>query len=220
MSGIGGPNMPRGVTSSLERDHFVMLAEYGHAVGGPKYTAKFAEEAKGRGADESWRERPEVIQEMGNVALRSMGHPSIFPNLWVTESNQLSLRLPKGPHTTEIWWFTILEKDRPIERFREPLGRANHIFGPAGILEMDDGENWGESTRATTGVISQRYPLHYGMNLGHGEVIEEEGGPPFIEAKVNEHGQFWTYRAWADWMAAESWADLKANHTPSPEGYA
>ena len=58
MSGVGGPNTPKGVTSSLERDHFVMLGEYGHAVGGPKYTEKFAEEAKARGADESWRERP------------------------------------------------------------------------------------------------------------------------------------------------------------------
>lgn len=27
-----------GIKSELVRDHFVMLGEYGHAVGGPKYT--------------------------------------------------------------------------------------------------------------------------------------------------------------------------------------
>ena len=197
-----------------------MLGDYGHAVGGPKLTPDYLERAKGRGVDESWRERPEVIQEMGQVALKSIGHPSIFPNLWVTEGNQMSLRLPKGPHSTEIWWFTLVEKDLSPERHKQVVGRANHVFGPAGMLEMEDGENWGESTRGAMGVISKRFPLHYGMNLGHGEILEEEGGPPHIEAKVNEHGQFWTYRAWADWMAAENWADLKANHTPSPEGYA
>ena len=35
------------------------------------------------------------------------------------------------------------------------------------------------------------------MSLGHGEVVDEEGGPPYIEAKVNEHAQLWYYRSWA-----------------------
>ena len=220
MSRVAGPAKSKGMNLDLSREHFVMLGEYGHAVGGPKYTEEYAELTKARGSDESWRERPEVIREMGQVALRSRGHPSIFPNVWVTESNQISLRLPKGPHSTEIWWFTIMDKGLAPDTYKERVGRAIHIFGPAGNLEMDDGENWGESTRGTRGLVSQRYPLNYAMNLGHGEILEEEGGPPHIEAAVNEHGQFWTYRAWADWMAAESWADLKANHTPTPEDYA
>ncbi len=220
MSRVSGPMKSKGMNLDLSREHFVMLGEYGHAVGGPKYTEEYAELTKSRGGDETWRERPEVIQEMGHVALRSRGHPSIFPNVWVTESNQISLRLPKGPHSTEIWWFTIMDKGLPADTLRERVGRAIHIFGPSGNLEQEDGENWGESTRGARGVISKRFPLNYSMNLGHGEILEEEGGPPHIEAAVNEHGQLWTYRAWADWMAAESWADLKANHTPTPEGYA
>ncbi len=220
MSGMMGSGRPVSVVDGLTREHFVMLGEYGHAVGGPKFTPEYEERMKTRGMDESWRERPEVIREMGSVALKSIGHPSIFPNLWITEGNQMSLRLPKGPHSTEIWWFTLIEKDLEPEQYKRVVGRANHVFGPAGMLEMEDGENWGESTHGAMGVVSKRFPLHYAMNLGRGEILEEEGAPPHIEAVVNEHGQFWTYRAWADWMAAESWADLKANHTPSPEGYA
>ncbi|MGE0057596.1 MAG: SRPBCC family protein, partial [Dehalococcoidia bacterium] len=219
MSRPADPNQPkRGVTADLSRDHFVMLGEYGHAVGGPKFTEEYVQRSAFRGLlDESWRKRPEVIEEMGDVALRSIGHPSIFPNLWVTEASQLSLRLPRGPHATEIWWFTLLETDLDEEQYKARLSRANHIFGPAGTLEQEDGENWGESTRGTRGVVSQRYPLNYAMNLGHGEVQHEEGGPGFIEAKVNEHGQLWTYQGWADYMGAASWADLKANHTRPPQ---
>ncbi len=222
MSRPADPSRPRQtVTSELKREHFVMLGEYGHAVGGPKLTADYRERSAMRGLlDESWRERPDAIEEMGEVALRSIGHPSIFPNLWVTEANQLSLRVPKGPGHTEMWWFTFLEEDLAPEVYKQRLSRANHIFGPAGTLEQEDGENWGESTRGTRGTVSQRYPLNYAMNLKHGEVQHEEGGPPFIEATVNEHGQLWTYRAWADYMGAESWADLKANRTEPPQDWA
>jgi hypothetical protein len=84
------------------------------------------------------------------------------------------------------------------------------------MLEQDDGENWGESTKGARGVISSRYPLNYAMGIGQGKVTTDEDGPPHIETSINEHGQLWTYRAWADWMAADSWDELKANHTEVP----
>jgi hypothetical protein len=57
------------------------------------------------------------------------------------------------------------------------------------------------------------------MGLGHGELIEVEGSPNHIETLVNEHAQFWHYRAWSEWMAATSWRDLEEHHSPSPSGY-
>ena len=57
------------------------------------------------------------------------------------------------------------------------------------------------------------------MNIGRGEAIEDETGPPHIISSINEHPQLWHYRCWSEWMAAGSWADLKANHSPTPEGY-
>ena len=56
------------------------------------------------------------------------------------------------------------------------------------------------------------------MNLGHGEIIDDEPGPPHIDANINEHAQLWHYRAWAEWMAADCWQDLKANHSAVPTG--
>ena len=56
------------------------------------------------------------------------------------------------------------------------------------------------------------------MKLGRGEIIDDELSPPRIESpSVSEHPQLWHYRAWSEWMAAESWSELKANHS-EPKG--
>ena len=85
------------------------------------------------------------------------------------------------------------------------------------MLEQDDGENWDQSTRGQRGVISGRYPLNYQMNLGRGEIIEDEEGPTRIDAFVNEHYMLWQHRAWSEFMSAASWAELKETHS-RPEG--
>jgi len=171
------------------------------------------------GRDETWRLTDRAERELGKVGLRIQGHPNIFPNLWIASGGtQLSLRIPKGPLVTEIWWFTLVDKNLPDDKHRLVVTNANHVFGPAGLLEQEDGENWDQSTRGTLGTVSKRYPLNFAMNNGHGEVIEDETGPPHIVANINEHPQLWTYRAWAEWMSADSWAELKANHSAVPTG--
>lgn len=141
--------------------------------------------------------------------------------MWIAfpGAGQICLRMPKGPSSTEIWWFSFIDRSSPLEAQAGQRNGAIHTFGPAGWLEQDDGENRGQSTIGTRGVISQRFPLHYAMNLGHGEIIEDETGPPHIDTMMNEHAQLWLYRSWSEWMAADSWADLKANHSPRPSGF-
>ena len=85
------------------------------------------------------------------------------------------------------------------------------------MFEIEDGENWDQSTRGTMGVLSQRYPLNYAMNVGRGEIIDDETGPPhIITPGYNEHPQLWYYKAWSEWMAAGSWNELKKTHSPVP----
>jgi phenylpropionate dioxygenase-like ring-hydroxylating dioxygenase large terminal subunit len=204
--------------------NLVMLGEYGHAIGGPLLTPQLKQimAMLGNGDpifDQSYRDKPEAIEQLGPVGLQVLGHPNIFPNLWVASNcTQLSLRVPKGPHATEIWWFTLVDRNLPEETWTAQVASANHIFGPAGLLEQEDGENWDQSTRGTMGTVSRRFPLNFSMNRGRGEVIEDELGPPRIETNINEHPQLWTYRAWSEWMAADSWQELKANHSAVPSG--
>ena len=197
----------------FQQTQLVMLGEYGHAISGPRYQENDPQQVAFQ--DESWRKRPEAEKFLGPVGLKSRGHPNIFPTMWIT-GNQISLRHPKGPGVTEVWWFTLLSKTQDPALQQQVAARATHTFGPAGFLEQEDGENWGESTRAMRGVIGKRVPLNYQMNQGLGEVIDEEGLPPYIETNVNEHAQLWLYRAWAEWMAADNWDELRQRHSSVP----
>jgi hypothetical protein len=169
------------------------------------------------GQDEAWREDPQAKASLGPIGMGIAGHPHIFPNLWLNPT-QIGLRLPKGPTTTEMWWWTCVDSNSAEDRQQAIVHRATHHFGPAGMFEQEDGENWGQSTRGTFGTVARRFPLNYSMNIGRGEVIEDETGPPHVISAINEHPQMWHYQSWAEWMSANSWPELKANHSPVPSG--
>ncbi|HWA62331.1 MAG TPA: SRPBCC family protein [Caulobacteraceae bacterium] len=214
------------------KDQLVMLGEYGHAIGGPGIPRDKQAEIDAMSDDERMaanraapegapRLRPRAAADlMGSVGVRSHGHPNIFPNLWITISGmQMCLRLPRGPNRTELWWYTIVPKDAHPDLRRRIVQQATHIFGPAGILEQDDGENWSQASRAARGVASRKLGHAISMGLGHGEAQPNDGGAGrYIEGYVSEHGQRWLYRAWTEWMAARDWAELKASHTLPPTG--
>ncbi len=213
------------------KNQLVVLGEYGHAIGGPGIPqdarAKIDRMSDGERAAASRaapqfspKIRPrEATELMGRAGVRSEGHPNIFPNLWITISgSQICLRLPRGPSHTELWWFTLAPTAAPPEAKREIVRRINHVFGPAGLLEQDDGENWSQSTRAARGVVGRQLGLNLQMGLGRDKMVTNDGGEHYIEGLISEHGQRWLYRAWTEWMAARDWADLKANHSLPPTG--
>jgi 3-phenylpropionate/trans-cinnamate dioxygenase alpha subunit len=187
-------------------DQVVVLGEYGHGIGGPKFSGP-------QNSSQEWRIQPRAQEILGPVGQRVAGHPSIFPTTWVTGTGQISLRIPRSPNRTEIWWFTFVDRNLPPEVRRFAVSIANRIFGPAGVLEQDDGENWSQSTMQTNGVASNRLPNLLTMGLGRGEVIKEHGLAR-IETTTNEHAQLWTYHAWAQWMKGLDWADLRLATTP------
>ena len=60
--------------------------------------------------------------------------------------------------------------------------QAIHMFGPAGLLEQDDGENWSQSTRVgATASPAARLGQHLSMGLGHDEVTVDAAGERYIE---------------------------------------
>ena len=107
----------------------------------------------------------------------------------------------------------------PENERRQAMFFANHLFGPAGMLEQDDGENWSHSTRGAMGAHSQKRPVNFAMGLGQDRVTTDAAsGQSAIETVVNEHGQRWHYRCWQEWMRADSWPALMANHSLPPKG--
>ncbi len=219
MSGWQQNNLrrPGDLTTNFAQPNMAFLGEYGHVYGGPENNPNNPLTVT---QSQEWRQRPQAKQAFGSLIDRiPISHPQIFPNFWVTGPGlaQVSMRLPKGPTKTEIWWFTFLDRTTP-QKHGAQLHQAMHSFGPAGMAEQDDGENWGQSTLGAFGTVSRRHPLNYSMGLGRGEIIDDELSPPRIESpSVTEHPQLWHYRAWSEWMAAESWSELKANHS-EPKG--
>jgi 3-phenylpropionate/trans-cinnamate dioxygenase alpha subunit len=187
----------------------IILGEYGHAIGGPTAEA-FA--LQGYVFDQSWRKKQNAVEALGPVGVNVGGHPNIFPTCWVTNL-QISLRVPRDPFTTELWWYTFVDKNATPEQRAEVVFMANHVFGPAGLLEQEDGENWAQSTMQTTGYRSKEVPQALKMDLGRGKIIKEHGLAR-IDGEINEHAQLWTYAAWAQWMSGADWETLKKNTTP------
>jgi len=210
-------------------NQLVMLGEYGQAISGPGIPQAMQDQIDPLTDEErielsrttpNMRVRPRAARElMGAVGVRSMGHPNLFPNLWITLGGlQMCLRLPRGPSRTELWWFTVVPKSYPPEVKRKLIRSATHLFGPAGLLEQDDGENWSQSTRSARVLASRRLGQHLKMGLGQDSITGGPNGEHFVETCVNEHGQRWFYRGWTEWMAAADWAELKARHSRPPEG--
>jgi nitrite reductase/ring-hydroxylating ferredoxin subunit len=205
-----------------------MLGEYGHAIGGPgvprqlqdQYEQMSPEQREAAFGDNLLGIRAgEAIDLMGKTAVRSVGHPLIFPNFWVFMGGaQCCLRIPRGPRETEIWWFTFARKGASPEERASATRWAIHMVGPTGLLEQDDGENWSHSTRGSFGHIHKQLGHTMSMGLNQAEVVVGPGGQAAIEGPINEHPQRWFYQAWVDWMTAKTWAELKANHTPAPIG--
>lgn len=220
-------------TNAILDEQRSAFGEYGHSIGGPRMSDEFWEkvyegEAKGLlstehgdlqhtlRANHLWRDTPEAAKALGPVGRSAAGHPNIFPNLFLSpNATQMCLRLPKGPNKTELWWFYLAPDDLNEEEHAAWVDVTNHTFGPAGMLEQDDGENFATCTAATQGPIGRRYPFNYHLNLGRGEV-KSAGGISYVDAALNEHSQLWTWTCWADWMDAESWDSLRANHTKPP----
>jgi 3-phenylpropionate/trans-cinnamate dioxygenase alpha subunit len=214
---MNGVNMQSGAELDLpvagiigsKFDQVVVIGEYGHAIGGPTTASPvYVDFAPG------WRDTPQAQAALGPVGMKVGGHPSIFPTTWVTSAlPQISLRIPREINRTEIWWFTFVDRNLPREVRDMLVTMSNRVFGPAGVLEQDDGENWSQATAQTRGIASRRMKHLLNMGVGQGKIIKE-GGLARIEGLTSEHGQLWTYHSWAQWMKGLGWDELAKATTP------
>ncbi|MGE0058491.1 MAG: aromatic ring-hydroxylating dioxygenase subunit alpha [Dehalococcoidia bacterium] len=149
------------------------------------------------------------LSEFGHCTMADSAR-SLFPNVFFN-SFEIEMRMPKGPGVTELWRFSFYGKEWDEEKTARTRMRQNHHLGAAGFFGIEDGENWMDCTRGTESLVNRRYPFNYAMNLNRGQIVHEEGKPPRIDAKMTEHTQLWMYRCWDEYMAADSWAEYRAN---------
>lgn len=99
-----------------------------------------------------------------------IGVGNVFPNLSIMDTMRfrvLRLRLPRGPHVTETWAWCLVDADLP-EEIKQGARRAFILsFGPSGLLEQDDHENFAGIQENLRGPRGRRGVFNYQLGLGH-----------------------------------------------------
>lgn len=134
------------------------------------------------------------------------GHASVFPNLsflWGIQT--LRVWHPKGPNETEVWAWTVVDRDWPDEvkdAYRRGVLRS---FSAAGTFEQDDGENWNEIQHVLRGFRARAKPLNVSMGLGDSR--DDTGYPGRMSNVYAEEAARGFYARWASMLAGSDWAE-------------
>ncbi len=204
---------------------FTLLAEYGHGVNcktgfaPPKDGAEPGDGFRLRidPAFERWRQDPDVVAKLSPLQQQIQRYNgNVFPNLFLID-RLLVVRNPMGSGLTEFRAIALFDQNGTPETQLTEKRLAFQKFGPAGIYEQEDGENWDQATFGAAIDRLQDEDYHYAMGLGTGTFVNDGQSPARIDSFVNEFGQMWFYRFWEDAMTADDWADLRRNHA-RPEG--
>lgn len=137
------------------------------------------------------------------------GHATVFPNFsYLPVNGSVRVWHPKGPDRMEVWSWTIVDRSWP-EEVKEAQRLYNlRTFGPSGIFEQDDGENWSEVQAISHGFVTNGVALNYQMGLG-GDV--EDGIHPGSTSELysDSAGRAF-YSAWARLMNTPAWHEGQA----------
>ena len=132
------------------------------------------------------------------------GKPVPFMNLRMEE--------PLGPTRTRMWsWFMVDKRASPEFRQRSEETYVR-TFGPAGIFDQDDMENWEDCTEAAIGPAAKRYSLHHRMGVYRKPDPNWPGPGIGYADSYGEMTQRAWYGEWLRWMscrkrwrAAQEW---------------
>jgi PAH dioxygenase large subunit len=169
--------------------------------------------------------RPQIERRLSAAQVAvAKGHSfsvgTVFPNLSFMQvmvqgdlrsppTPFLSFRMwqPTGPTTTRVWSWLLVEKEASPEYRRATYEAYVRTFGPSGIFEQDDMENWEECTRVNRGAVAQRHSLHHGMGLHVPSDPDFVGPGTAWPGSYGERTQLCFYAEWKRWMTEDKpWA--------------
>jgi len=120
---------------------------------------------------------------------------TVFPSFSMLGRNfTIRVAHPLSGSKTEYWSWTLVDKAAPdmLKQVFKHMYQAT--FGPAGLLESDDGENWSGVTSGASGSQSVHYDFHYGMGMGCDGPHDKLPGS--VGHTMSEHPQRGFYRQW------------------------
>jgi 3-phenylpropionate/trans-cinnamate dioxygenase alpha subunit len=166
---------------------------------------------------------PEIEARLGKdrVQMNNL-HCNVFPNFsWLNPVRTLRVWHPKGPNSMECWSFVFVDKQAPEEVKQATRWISQIQFGPAGLAEQDDGENWG----LIAGNLAGRGPQIHKLDLNYTQGLGYEGSDAQFPGQVSQHlwgemPQRMLYKRWAEFMTASNtdWPMPAKLETKLPEG--
>lgn len=137
------------------------------------------------------------------------GHATVFPNFsYLPVIGTVRVWHPKGPNKMEVWSWTIVDKEMPDDVAQAQRLYNLRTFGPSGIFEQDDGENWSECQSNAGAFMVSNTPLNYQMGLG--DLKEREGYPGKTSELYSDEAGRSFYRRWSELMNSPAWHENKA----------
>jgi len=130
---------------------------------------------------------------------------TIFPNFSLLRASARTFRMwhPKGPDKIEIWSWLYVDKAAP-DSVKKALRLAGiQSFGPSGVFEQDDMDNWEQCTKAGRGTVSRRMRLNYQMGLGH-ESFNDDLQALASDYRYSDSNHREFYRRWSQMMAGDA----------------
>lgn len=161
-------------------------------------------------------QRQEMAKKYGDNLARLIptGHGTIFPHFsWLDLETQRCVRVvnPIGPGKSMIYQWCVVDKSLPQEVKDSARTLYELTFGPAGILEVDDGENWRECQEGMSGYVGRQQPTNMFLGLGRertGPELAGEGTPGSGGEVWSEVNQRQFIRHWRTYMDTDSTPEL------------
>ncbi len=194
-------------------DSFRRATKYGHGAGLSLRSADGPAAPPEMPADmaEYWQQRFESMGNLqGNNRARLGGFNCMFPNFSINSSaDQIHIWHPRGPQWTESWIYVLVDKAAPQQIKDDLVKDASRRFGPSGMFEQDDSDNWRLSTTGAKSVIGRRHPLNYSMGLRNNDWMEPKEDLPLRRMGSNgDTNQLNFYRHWQELMSGKGWDEL------------
>lgn len=133
------------------------------------------------------------------------GHATVFPNFsYLPVNGAIRVWHPKGPDRMEVWTWTLVDRTMP-EEVKQAQRRYNlRTFGPSGIFEQDDGENWSEIQAVSRGFMVGETKLNYQMGIGRSTDADPDY-PGTVGELYSDNAARGLYARWGELMNTPAW---------------
>ena len=213
-------------STKFAKDGYQVGTANGHGLGIGMPAAKFlfAEELQPVFRQTLTDEQADVLENTKNL------HATVFPNLsflisamsvegQLVSHTDLRVWVPKGPDKIVIYSWCMIESDAP-DYWKELSERAYVMsFGPSGMFEQDDSENWTDITsNAGSSLASRHFNLQYLQGIDRTPTEDFPGPGTAYEGKFSEANSRAFYSRWLDLVLDKETGGRQANGARKASG--